>query len=161
MAAAAPALMLGGAAVGAYSSIQSGEDSARSLNTQADALLEEQKLAAAEGVQKVEAQRRAARQTLGAQRTAIMQNLGSNYGSAADVMAESATMVELDTMNLEYETYTKRAALVENANQLRTAAKQARRAGYIGALGMGMSGAGNAAYMSSTMSKPAVTTPKV
>lgn len=153
MAAAAVPLMLAGGAVGAYSSIRAGNEQAKAMNNQADALLQEQKLVAAEGVQKVEAQRRAAREVLGAQRTAVMQNLGSTYGSAADILAESATMAELDTMNIEYETATKRAALVANANELRRGAKEARTAGMLGALGMGLSAGAQAGYMSSSMPK--------
>jgi hypothetical protein len=145
--------MIGGTAVGAFSSIRSGQQQAKAMNEQAKALEADERRVAAEAVQKVEAQRRMARDVMGAQRAAVIQNVGGTYGSATDVLAESATMAELDTMNLEYEAVTQRRALLANAKALRKGAREARLAGYIGAVGGAMSGGAQAGYMSATMPK--------
>ncbi len=100
--------------------------------------------------QREEAQRREARQILGSQRASFAQAGTGLSGSAADVMAESATNAELDALTLRYEGDMRARGLLAEAEgekfQGRVAganAKQAKTAGYMNAVGSILGGAGN------------------
>lgn len=95
-----------------------------------------------------EAQRREARQILGAQRAAFSQSGVGLGGSAADVMEQSATNAELDALTMRYEGEMKARGLMASAEaeryQGRAAganASAAMRAGYMGAVGSILGGA--------------------
>lgn len=86
------------------------------------------------------AQRRKARQILGEQRAGIAQSGTGFGGTNADIMEQSATLAELDALNLAYEgdmksrSYLAGATLEDaSASANRRNAKTARTSGYLGA----------------------------
>ncbi len=97
-----------------------------------------------------EAQRREARRILGSQRAAFSQAGTGLSGSAADVMAQSATDAELDALTLRYEGDMRSRGMMAQAEGERyhgrvasANASSAKTAGYLSAAGSILSGAGN------------------
>lgn len=96
--------------------------------------------------QREEAQRRQARMVLGEQRAAFSQAGTGLGGSAADIMAESATNAELDALTLRYEGDLRARGLMAQAEAERFQGRSARTAGYLSAAGTVLGGVGG--YMS-------------
>ena len=93
--------------------------------------------------------RRQQAQFLGRQRAGFAEAGIGTGGSAADVMEEDTVSSSLDALTLRYEGQTQRTAMLNQANlfDMQAAgananAKQARKAGYIGALGSVLGGVG-------------------
>lgn len=78
-----------------------------------------------------EAQRRDAAFQLGRQRAAIAQSGGGFGGSAADVMRQSASLAELDALNIRYEGDLRRRGLLAEAGMSRWQGKMAKKASYL------------------------------
>ena len=99
--------------------------------------------------QREESQRREARMILGSQRAALSQSGIGAGGSAADIMAQSASDAELDSLTLRYEGDMRARGLMVEAEgeryQGRVAgmnASAAKQAGQMAAIGTILGGAG-------------------
>lgn len=146
---------IAGSILGAYGQMTTARSDANQLLMQANALNYNAEVSRFMGRQALEAsasqqlaQRRGARKLLGRQRAAIAQAGIGTGGSAVDVVSESATMAELDAMNIAYEGAARfRAALTQadfdeaNALSYRYGASAAKRAGRLGAARSLLSGA--------------------
>lgn len=161
MAAALPFIMAG---LSAYSAIQQGNAQAAAANQQAataarnQKLLEEQaRTARQQAGAEEESQRREARRQLGRQSAAIGQ-AGIGFGGTAGLLQEdSAIQAELDALNIRYggekqaESLLNQSQFAGNeASILRGNAKQAQRAGLIGAGTSLLSAYGGGAFGSGT-----------
>lgn len=89
------------------------------------------------------AQRREANQILGMQRAGFAQAGAGLDGSAADVMLQSATNAELDSMMIRYEGDLRARGLKEQARQERFSGKTAMTQGYFNAAGSILGGVGD------------------
>lgn len=99
--------------------------------------------ARAQGSARQEAQRRRARELLGAQRAAIGQAGIGWGGSAQDVMEQSAVNAELDTLNIGYEAELQARGLMSRASITEWEGRQAKKAGYLRAGGTILNSASN------------------
>jgi hypothetical protein len=146
---------IAGSILGAYGQMTTASATSAQLLMQANAMDYNAEVSRFMGRQALEAsmsqqlaQRRGARKVLGRQRAAIAQAGIGTGGSAADVVAESATLAELDAMNIAFEGAARfRAALTQadfdeaNALSYRYGASAAKRAGRLGAARSLLSGA--------------------
>lgn len=150
------ALIIASTAMQAIGAIQEGNANAASLRASQNAAnynaqVSEFNAANQRAVanQQEEAQRRQARQVLGAQRAAVSQAGIGTSGSAADVMQQSATDAELDALSLRYEGDLRARGMLAEADLQRydaqvagMNAKAAQRAGYMNAVGSILGGSG-------------------
>ena len=95
--------------------------------------------------------RREARQVMGEQRAGIAQSGTAFSGSNLDIMRQSATMAELDALNVRYEGAVRRTSLLNeaeaqeyNARGLRSSARSVMRTRWLGAIGAGIGAYGGA-----------------
>ena len=84
-----------------------------------------------QGGARQESQMRRAREILGQQRAAIGQAGIGWGGSAQDVLEQSATNAELDTLNIGYEAELQARGLMHKATLSEWEGKQRKRAGYM------------------------------
>lgn len=147
MAAFAVPLMIAGTAIQAIGAIQQGNAQAAQYQAQAQGQEYNARVsrsqAEAAGQQwsaREDAQRRQARQILGKQLAATAQSGVNLNGSAADIFRESMVNAEQDALNIRYEGEMTRTGLLNQAqlsdyeaSAFRSAAKSARRAGYMSA----------------------------
>lgn len=134
-------LLVSASAIAATGAISQGqaEDDAAKFNA---ALLEQNSTAELQQTgQREEAQRRQARQVLGAQRAALAESGGGMGGSAADVMQQSSANAELDALMMRYEGDLRARGMRTEAVMERYAGKQAKIASYYKAGGSVLSGA--------------------
>lgn len=146
---------IAGSILGAYGSYASGRSNAAQYQMQAQAMDYNAAVARYMGEQALKASgaeqlalRRGQRQVLGTQRAAIAQAGIGTGGSAADVVAQSTTLAELDAMNLAYEGAARFRAALTQADldeaagvSYRYGAKAAKATGNIGAARSLLSGA--------------------
>lgn len=151
----AQTFQIAGAVLGAYGQIATGESNATQYRMQANAADYNAAVARYMGREALKASaseqlalRRTQRKFLGTQRASIAQAGIGTGGSAADVVAQSTSLAELDAMNLAYEGAARfRAALTQadldeaNAVTLRYGARSAKSAARIGATRSLLSGA--------------------
>ena len=144
MAAAIPFVIL---AFTAYSSIQQGEDAARSQEIQRNSALRNEEIsrkaaqsASAESAAAQSAKRRQVRQILANQRAAAVQSGTGTGGSNEALLDQSSTLAELDVLNVAYEgALRSRGFNIQSDSDNLAAgiyglnAKTSRRAGYLGA----------------------------
>lgn len=151
----AQTFQIAGSILGAYGSYASGRSDstqylmkakAEEYNAAVSRFMGEQALKASTAEQLV--LRRNQRQFLGTQRAAVAQAGIGTGGSAADVVAQSTTLAELDAMNLAYEGAARfKAALTQadldevNAVSYRYGSTAAQATGRIGAARSLLSGA--------------------
>lgn len=149
------ALIIASTAMQALGAIQQGNAQAASYKSQqaaanynASIMDQNARIERDQANQREEAQRREARQVLGAQRAAFSQAGVGLGGSAADVMAQSAANAELDALTLRYEGEMKARGLMASAEGERYQgqvagmnASSARTAGYMNAAGSILGGA--------------------
>lgn len=134
MAAAMLAMTIAAAATKAAGSIVQGEHQASQLNQQADYDTQSGNIAAQQGFSREDAARRSSAQRLGALYASTAQSgIDPNSGSAAHVLADSATNAEYDALNVRYQGLAQRDQLMTRAAFERSGAKQARAGGYFGA----------------------------
>lgn len=95
--------VLASTAIAAGGAIAAGNAAKASSRANAEMMRQEASLSRSQGSARQEAQRRRARELLGQQRAAIGQAGIGWGGSAQDVLEQSATAAELDTMNIGYE----------------------------------------------------------
>lgn len=136
-----PTVMTAGTAMSAIGSMQQGQAAKAAAGYNAammeqNATVERQQAGARE-----DAQRRQARQVLGAQRAAFAQSGGGMGGSAADVMGQSAMNAELDALTLRYEGDLRARGMESQAASERYSGRSSAMAGYMGAAGSILSGA--------------------
>lgn len=155
MAAAVPWLMAAGAAVSAVGAIQSANAQAAALGSQAAAAnynadISDEQAEQSLRVNTMEQLRlqREQRQFMGRQRAAAAQAGVGKGGSTKDILDQSETLAELDRLNLAYEGslrargYSTQADLDRfNASAYRGQIGPTRRAGYMSAVGTGLSSA--------------------
>lgn len=138
-----PAMAVGAAGVQALGQLAAGESAKAAADRNAQMMRQEAELTRQQGVTQAEARDRRARELLGQQRAAIGQAGIGWEGSAQDVMLESATAAELDTLNTFYESELRAKGLMNQATITSWEGKQARRASRIGAVGSVLQGAAN------------------
>ena len=155
MAAFAVPLMIAGTAIQAIGAIQQGRAQSAQYQSQANAQEYNARVsrsqAEAAGQQwsaREDEQRRQARQILGKQLAATAQSGVNLNGSAADIFRESMINAEQDALNIRYEGEMTRTGLLNQAQMSdyeasasRSAAKSARRSGYMSAAAAIASGA--------------------
>lgn len=144
MAAALPFAVAG---LGAFSAIQQGNQQSAALRQQAAAeqrnqqlLMQQAQTARQQAGAEEEAQRRQNRQFLGTQRAAMGQS-GVGFGGTPGMLYDdNAMLAELDALNIRYGGEQQAANLINQANEagvsaqiLKSNAKQAKRAGFLGA----------------------------
>jgi len=146
------------AAIGAYGVYQSGQANKASARYQADAdrynrdiQARNATLARQQAGAREEAQRRRAKQVMGEQQAQLSQAGMGLSGSYGDVIGQSAANAELDALNIRYEGELQAQGLLEQSAQSeisarmnRINARQAGRAGNIGAASTLLSGASSA-----------------
>ncbi len=135
------ALIIAGTAVQALGAIQQGNAAKKAADYNAGQLEQGAALERQQANEREEAQRRQARQVLGSQRAAFAQSGGGMGGSAADVMAQSATNAELDALTLRYEGDLKARGMEAQASSERYAGAVAKRNSRMQAVGSILSGA--------------------
>ena len=159
---AGPEILLVAAAVQAVGQISAGNAQAKSYKAQAQAYDYNAKVqrdnaarVAMEYSLREDQERRRQAIYLGKQRGAIAESNIGFAGTALDLEEQSLINAEMDNLTLRYEGSTQRTALLNdaqldefNAGVSRMNAKQARRQGYMNALGTILGGAGR--YYSST-----------
>lgn len=152
----APTLMTAGTAAAAIGGIQAGNAAAASAragqnaaNYNAQMMEYNAANQRAVAAQQEDAQRRQARQILGAQRAAVSQSGIGLMGSAADIMQQSATDAELDALSLRYEGDLRARGMLAEAEQSRYQgqisgmnARAEQTGGYMNAVGSILGGAG-------------------
>ena len=141
MAAAMIPLLIGGTALSAYGNIQQGKANKKAHDYNATMLRQNAAVEEQQGGAREEAQRRAARKVIGSQAAAIAQGGTGTGGSAADIMQQSATNAELDSLMIRYESNLKATGMKNQAAGENYAGKVAKQAGYYGAIGSVLSGA--------------------
>jgi hypothetical protein len=134
------ALVIAATALSAYGNIQQGKANQKAHDYNAAMLRQSAEVEQQQGGQREEAQRRQARQVLGTQAAAFAQSGGGSGGSAADVMKQSATNAELDSLMIRYESDLKSKGLKNQAAGEVYAGKVAKQAGYYGAVNSVLSG---------------------
>lgn len=97
--------------LGAFSSLAAGN--AESAN--ADALRQQARSASNQALRDEEAQRREARQVLGEQAAAMAQAGGGYGGTNEKLLTQSATLAELDALNIRYGGFMRRSGLLAEA----------------------------------------------
>lgn len=145
-----------------FSSIMQGQQQQAMANYNAKILDQNAQIERQQTVARESKQRRESNQVLGMQRAAFAQSGAGLDGSAADVMAQSATNAELDAMMIRYEGDLRARGLKEQAKQERFAGKTALTQGYFNAAGSILGGAGDylrsqadAQYRSTTLGRMA------
>lgn len=154
---------LAAAAVSAFGAIQQGNAASASYKAQAqaseyNAKIQEDNAAriSREASIKEDNLRRQQAYFLGRQRAAIAESgVGLGSGSALDIQQDSETQAELDALTVRYEGETQRRAFLQDASLqryegsvARMNASEAKKAGYIGAVGSMLGGVGR--YYNST-----------
>lgn len=157
MAAVAPFLSIASGVVGAIGAIQQGNAAAASENSAAQAArynaeMDRQRavMALQQGNAQEEASRRESRAKMGNLRAGLAENgIGLDSGTGADLVQESSLNSELDALNIRYNAqinargYNEQAKLNDySAEAARGRAKTARTAGFLGAAGSILTGAG-------------------
>jgi hypothetical protein len=146
----APALMAGAAALQAIGSITAGGDAARSMNTQADAMLMGATNARQVGSARGDRVNYENQLKLGEQRAAAAQSgFDPNTGTTLKMQGESAGNAELDALYQRYEGELRAIDLTNQSSMLKANAKSARRQGYLNAGAQLLSG-GARAYATAT-----------
>lgn len=113
---------------------------ARDAKLNAQILREQSRNAGAQGARDEEAQRRAARQSLGRSAAAIAENGGGMTGSSAASLEQAAVMAELDALNVRYAGQSRaRGLLAESLSERMRGKRMGMLAG--GQLLAGVSGA--------------------
>ena len=120
--------MLASTALTVAGSVQQGRAASAAASANAAMMRQEADSARAIGSARQEAQRRRAREILGQQRAAIGQAGIGWGGSAQDVLEQSATAAELDTLNIGYETELQARGLMSRASITEWEGKQQRKA---------------------------------
>lgn len=138
------ALIIAGTAMQALGAIQQGNAEKAAADYNADMLRRSADIERQQAVAREEAKRRETAGILGRQRAFFAQSGGGMGGSAADVMQESAINAELDALTLRYEGDLRARGFESEAAMEKFKGKQAKRAGYMNAVGSILSGA--AAY---------------
>lgn len=142
-------LVAAAAATGAVSSIQQGRAAraAHEFNVQlAERDAETARRAAA--ADEVEARRQAAKR-VGSQRAALAASGVDLTGTPLDLLAETAEDDELNALRVRFGGETQAQGFQGRAASERFSGRQAMRAGVIGAVGQGLTGAGNVALLRS------------
>lgn len=125
------------------SSIMQGQQQAAMHNYNASILNQNARIERQQADAREEAKRRETAMVLGSQRAAFAQAGAGLDGSAADVMLQSATNAELDSMMIRYEGDLRARGLKEQARQERLSGKTAMTQGYFNAAGSILGGVGD------------------
>ena len=143
-------LLIASTAATAAGSIAQGNAAAAAANANATVSAQNRDIALQQAGAREDAQRRRAHYALGSQAAAIAESgVDPGSGSAARAIAESATNAELDALNVRYEGLMQARGYDTQAMFERARAKQARNAGYYGAVTSILGGASKAYGMSS------------
>lgn len=132
---------LASAAVSAVGSIKQGQAQADAANYNAAIAAQNATIAQQQGVAAVEAQRRDSARAIGRMKALYgASGVQSDSGSPVDVLADSASMAELDALTTQYN-YRLKALGYENQAELdRSNAKNARTSSYLNAASQVMNG---------------------
>ncbi len=127
------AALLGSTALSVGGAISQARNAKAAASANATMMRQQASLARAQGNARQETQLRRAREILGQQRAAIGQAGVGWGGSAQDVLEQSATSAELDTLNIGYEAELQALGLMNQASITDWEGRQQRNAGYISA----------------------------
>jgi len=144
-----PELLVGGlTGLMAYGNIQQGKNQQKLHDYNAKMLRQNADVENSQGNAREEAHRRQARQVLGKQAAIVAQSGGGFGGSSADIMKQSATNAELDSMMIRYESQLKSKGMKDQAEAEVYSGKLAKQQGYYNALSSILSG--GSAYVGMT-----------
>ena len=139
MAAAIPFIIAG---VSAYGAIQQGQQSAQASSENAALAEVQAKSALQQGVSREDELRRQQAQFNGQSRALTAQSGTGFEGSNADLAKQNATLQQLDLLNTRYNSQLQASGLLSQADQDRTAAKNATKNAALSAVGSVASGYG-------------------
>jgi len=139
------ALTVASTAVGAVGAIQQGNAAKAAADYNAKLQEREATQRSKEANLHEEAQRRKNRQLLARQRAQLAESGIGFEAMGESLIEDSATMAELDALNIRYEGETQRRGLLAGANLSRMEGKNAQKAGYFKAGATLLSGGSKAA----------------
>jgi hypothetical protein len=142
--------------------VMEGDAQRKSANTQADWVKKNQEIASEQAGAREEAMRRDTAQQLGRAAAAQAQSgVDASSGSALAVAAQSATMAELDALNVRYEGQMKRFGYAREESTLRASARNAQNATWFKAASGIVNAVGSGYAMGAGKSSAPTTTPSV